>query len=497
MTSQSIRRLRRRPLAVGLCALALWPTMASAQNWEVHSGLSPHRDRLRGVVDVRFCTGGGQASAGTQTVPAGTPGSDNLLVQRLDAANPTVTFWRNSYDSGLSETGAGIAEFRDGSGFAVVGVRNPLTSPAQTFLTISKVDCNGNMVWQNGYGPTAGRNVAWDIIRAETGDPALNTGPGHFIAIGEYTVNGVQYVRALRIRPNGALSWIREYVAPGGVALHARGIAEIDSTATGTDDLVIAGGVGNSAVVLQINGNTGLPVCAQQLPGLGSARFNDVAAHGGVGTIPPGYTVVGETSPPTGGSRQAFVASYRTLACTLQNQVEWGNPTDQESAQSVATTAATSFSTVPVGQLLIVGNVDGAFGGTPGSADVWSHLMTPITLAPYTAGGYTGQRYGTNGVALAGTEYVESLAMTPGGAYFVGTTLSNWTGAGDAQGYSVRMSVAAMKTQCSVPWKAPVAPLTPASALSVASTVVGPVVGFPPLPRSPIKADYCCGFALP
>lgn len=496
MKPQATRQLSRRPLAVAVCALALWPALAAAQNWEVHSGLSPHRDRLRGAVDVRFCTGGGLAAAGTQTVPSTSPGFDNLLVQRLSANNPTVTFWRNSYDSGRTESGAGIAEFRDGTGFAVVGVRNPLSTPAQTFLTISKVDCNGNMVWHNGYGPTAGRNLAWDIIRTETGDAAFNTGAGDFVAVGEYILNGVQYVHVVRIRPNGAVSWMREYAAPGGAALYGRGIAEVDSSGAGTDNLVIAGGVGANAAILQIDGNTGVPVCGQQLPGLGIARFNDVAAHGGVGNIAPGFTAVGETSPPTGGSQQAFVASYRNLACTLQGQVEWGASTDNESAQSVATTGTGSFSTVPVGQLLIVGNVDGAFGGTT-SRDVWSHLMVPIMLTPYTAGGYTGQRYGTNGIALAGTERSESVAMAASGAYLVGTTTSNWTGAGDSQGYSVRMSVSGMKTQCSVPWTAPAVPLTPNAGLQVASTIVGPAVGFPALTPAPIKADFCCGIALP
>lgn len=498
MTSQPTRQPRRRPLAVALCTLALWPALVAAQNWEVHTGLSPHRDQLRGVVDVRFCPGGGQAAAGTQTAPSTAPGFDNLLVQRLDANNPVGGFWRSSYDSGRIDSGAGIAEFRDGTGFAVVGVRNPMTTPTQTFLTISKVDCNGNMLWHNGYGPTAGRNIAWDIIRTETGDAAFNTGPGDFVAIGEYTASGgVQRVRVVRIRPNGALSWMREYAAPGGAALHGRGIAEVDSATAGTDNLVIAGGVGSIAAMLQIDGNTGLPVCGQQLPGLGTARFNDVAAHGGVSGIAPGVTLVGETMSAAGGTQQAFVASYRHLGCALQSQVQWGSSTDHESAQSVATTAATSFSTVPAGQLLIVGNVDGAFGGIATSRDVWSHLMVPITLAPYAAGGYTGQRYGTNGVALAGSERVQGVAMTASGAYAVGTTFSNWTGAGDSQGYSVRMSVSGTKTACSVPWKAPIAPLTPAASLSVASTVVGPAVGFPPLVRSPINAGYCCGIALP
>lgn len=496
MTMQSTHHYRRRPLAVALCALALWPTLVAAQNWEVHTGLSPHRDRLRGVVDVRFCTGGGQAASGTQTVPSTLPGFDNLLVQRLDANNPIVGFWRNSYDSGRTESGAGIAEFRDGTGFAVVGVRNPLTTPAQTFLTISKVDCNGNMIWHNGYGPSAGFNVAWDIIRTNTGDAAFNTGPGDFVAIGEYFVNGLQRVRVVRIRPSGAVSWIREYAAPANAPLSGRGIAEVDSIAVGTDNLVFAGGVGTSAAIVQIDGNTGLPVCGLQLPGLANALFNDVAAHGGLPGIAPGFTAVGQTLGGAGGTQQAFVASFRNLGCALQRQVHWGATTDAESAQSVTTTTATSFTTVPAGQLLIVGNVDGPFGGT-NSRDVWSHLMVPITLTPYTAGGYTGQRYGTNGVALAGTERVESVAIAASGAYLVGTTFSNWTGAGDPQGYSVRMSVSNLKTQCSVPWAAPIAPLAQSSPLVVTSGLVQPPVNFPALIRAPINAGYCCGIALP
>ena len=480
--------------AVSVLAAALLPLSVNAQNsWEVYSGLNPHQERLQGVTDVQFCAGGGQASVGTQRVPPTVAGFDNIVVERMAVANPIAGPWRFSYDSGRSEQGGGIVEYTDGTGFAIVGSRDLLTTPVQTNLTISKIDCNGNMVWHRSYGTTAGTNIAWDIIRTTTGDPAFNTAAGDLVALGEYTVSGVTFVRVVRVDSNGNLRWIRDYNVPTGAPLSGRGIAEVDTPSL-ADNLVVAGSAGNNAAIFQIDGNNGNFICGSQLPGLGVSRFNDIARHGGgTTTIAPGFTPVGETRTAATALPQAFVASYRSTVCGLQRQVHWGSPNESETAQAVTTTRANTFSTVPQGQLLIAGNIVGAYLGA-NSNDVWTHLMVPINLTAYTAGGYTGQRYGTQGAGLAGVETVADVAESGTGAYFVGATSSNWDTFNDPlDGYSVRMSFSGMKTLCSVPWSGAIASLTPSALLSVTPNPITVNALLSPLPRATLPAALCCG----
>lgn len=477
-----------------LAALATLPTAAFAQSWEVYSGLNPHREQLHGVADVQFCAGGGQVATGTQTVPPTVAGFNNIVVERKNAANPIAGPWRFSYDSGRSEEGRGIVEYTDGTGFAIVGTFDTLATPVQTHLTISKVDCNGNMVWHRSYGTTAGKHIAWDIIRASTGDGAFGTAAGDLIALGEYNTGTTNFVRVVRVRSNGALIWMRDYSVPVAILqLTGRGIAEVETPSL-ADNLVVAGGYGNNAAIFQIDGNNGAFICGSQLPGLGVSRFNDIARHGASGTtIAPGFTPVGETRTTTAALPQAFVASYRSTGCALQRQIHWGSPNESETAQAVTTTRATTFNTVPNGQLLIVGNIVGAYLGS-NSNDVWSHLMVPIGLTAYTAGGYTGQRYGTQGVGLAGIETVADVAESSNGAHFVGATSSNWDGLNDPiDGYSVRMSFGGMRTLCSVPWSGAITLLTPNSTLAVSPIPVTPTLSLSPLPRAALPAALCCG----
>jgi hypothetical protein len=475
-------------------AFAVLPTAALAQSWEVHSGLNPHRELLSGVTDVLFCPGGGQAAVGTQRVPPGVAGFDNIVVERKNAANPIAGPWRFSYDSGRSERGGGIVEYTDGTGFAIVGTFDTLATPTQTHLTISKIDCNGNMVWHRSYGTTGGTHIAWDIIRTTTGDPAFNTAAGDLVALGEYTVGGVNFVRVVRVDSNGNLRWMRDYSVPvAALQLSGRGIAEVETPSL-ADNLVVAGGYGNNAAIFQIDGNNGNFICGSQLPGLGVSRFNDIARHGAGGTsIAPGFTPVGETRTTATALPQAFVASYRSTGCALQRQIHWGTPNESETAQAVTTTRANTFSTVPIGQLLIAGNIVGSYLGT-GSSDVWTHLMVPISLTAYTAGGYTGQRYGTQGVGLAGVETVADVAESSNGAHFVGTTNSNWDALNDPlDGYSVRMGFSGMKTLCSVPWSGAITVLLPNSPLTVTPTPISPTLLLSPLPRAALPAALCCG----
>lgn len=478
-----------------LAVLATLPTAAFAQSWEVYSGLNPHREQLHGVADVQFCAGGGQVATGTQIVPPTVAGFNNIVVERKNAANPIAGPWRFSYDSGRSEEGRGIVEYTDGTGFAIVGTFDTLATPVQTHLTISKVDCNGNMVWHRGYSWTAGSNVSWDIIRASTGTPALNTNPGDLIALGEYTVNGLNYARIVRVKSQGQLIWTRDYGVAAGLQLYSRGIAEVD-TPSATDHLVVAGGLGNNATIFEVDGDNGTFVCGTQSPGLGVSRFNDITRHGGVTSIAPGFTAVGETRAPAGGSSQAYVASYTTgpaAPCALTNQVQWGSSAANESAQAVTTTYGNTFTSVPVGSLLIAGNIVGPYSTNPNSADVWTHVMTPIALTPFSSPSYTtGQRFGTFMAGLSGGETVADVTESTNGGFFVGTTFSPWI-SGDLQhGYTTWMRAANTGTQCSVPWSAPVTTLTLSSAFVLPSTRFDPSVILPALPRSPINAAYCC-----
>ena len=479
--------------AAAVFAATALPCAAQGFNWEVHAGLSTHRETNRGTTDVRYCTGGGVATAGGQRPPTSSPGYDNLLVQRLhpdNATNPVT--WRYTYDSGQPEQASEIVEYTDGTGFAVVGTIDSLTTPPVSMLTISKIDCLGNMLWQRRYGSTAGVNVAWDLIRARTGDPAFGTSPGDLIALGEFTASGVTQVRVVRVTAGGALIWTRDY-SLAGAQLYGRGIAEVDTPSL-ADNLVVAGGAGNNAAIFQIDGNNGGFLCGSQLPGLGVSRFNDITRHGGSGGIAAGFTPVGETRTTSGALPQILVASYLSTGCTLQNQIQWGSSSESEVANAVTLTGSNTFVGVPAGQLLIVGNVVGPYGGMAASADAWSHLMTPVALTPYTAGGYTGRRYGTQGVGLAGTETANGVIESTLGAYLVGGTTSNWSGAGDPmQAYTVRMDDTLMNTLCSVPWKALTGTLTAQSPLTVAGTPGTLSAVLPVLPRSPIPQGFCCG----
>lgn len=497
------RGLRSRWIAAALIAAGLAPSAVAAQSWELHSGLNPHREVLRGVVDVRYCPGGGMASAGAQEMPPGTPGGGNIVVERVYTATPSAPLtppsWRYSYDSGFSEYGGGIVEYTDGSGFAVVASRVESTSPQVTRLTISKIDCNGNMVWHRGYGLTGGYNISWDIIRADSGTPALGTNPGDLIAVGEYTVNGFNYVRVVRAEKNlGNLIWTRDYSMPAGVQSYGRGIAEVDTPST-TDHLIVAGGLGNNAAIFEVDGDNGAFVCGTQSPGLGISRFNDITRHGGATGIAPGFTAVGDTRAP-GAPSQAYIASYvtgPTAPCAIKKQIHWGVGTDNESAQAVTTTLGASFSGVPAGQLLIAGNVVGPYSTNPNSADVWTHVMTPNVLTPFVSSPLypSGQRYGTFLAGLSGAETVADVAESTGGGYFVGMTTSPWIIGDPQQGYSTWMDFNGTKTGCSVPWKAPAITLATSSPFTLSDPRYDPSVWLHPLPRKPIKAEYCCNYS--
>ena len=353
------------------------------------------------------------------------------------------------------------------------------------------------MVWQYGYGLTTGTNIAWDIIRANTGTPALSTNPGDLIALGEYSINGTTMVRVVRLESDGDLIWSVDYSVPGGLSLHGRGIAEVDTPSI-TDDLVVAGGAGNNAAIFQINGDDGSFICGSKLPGLGISRFNDITRHGGITGIAAGFTPVGETRTAANALPQAFIASYRSVGCALQGQVHWGSITESETAQAVTTVRATTFNTVPAGQLLIAGNLNGPFSSNPNSVDVWTHLMVPISLTAYTAGGYTGQRFGAQSAGLSGAETVADVAEGTNGAYFVGATTSNWNAANIPEdGYSARLHRVFARTQCSVPWKAPILPLAEKAVLSVNGLETYLREEFLKLPKKPIEVRLCCVVAAP
>lgn len=480
------RPARRALLCV--CVLAGLPPAVLAQSWERYSGLATHREQHNGVAEVQVCASGGSIAVGVQTPTSGSPLNTNLLIERLDANSNLI--WRHTYDSGRPEQANEVVEYADGSGFAVVGSLGPTGSPAVSHLTVSKIDCNGNMLWHRSFGATSGVNTAWDLIRANTGN-GVSTFAGDLIALGEYNNGLTNVVRVARLRNTGALTWMREYSVTTG-PLNGRGIAEVDTPSV-TDDLVVAGGVGNNASIFQINGDTGAFICGSRLPGLGVSRFNDITRHGNGTTIAPGFTPVGETRTASTALPQIFVASYRSTNCALQAQVHWGASSQSEVAQAVTLTRATTFSTVPAGQLLIVGNLTGPFGGAASSSDAWSHLMVPISLTPYTAGGYTGQRYGTQGVGLGGAEAASGVAESGNGAYFAGASSSPWAGADPLHALTTRMSFSGMKTVCSVPWSAPVAALTPSTALTVGVVASTVNTAFNPLPRTPLtQQGLCC-----
>ncbi len=480
------------PLSLALSSLAtLAPGAAHAQSWEMVSGLPAQRDVHRGTREIRNCLNpGGVLSVGT-TTPGGVNPNTNMLIERLTAGAGLV--FRFQYDTGQQpEQAAQVTEFRDGTGFAVVGSLDPLNPAApQSRFIVTKVDCNGQPLWRFSYGDTTEINTGWDILQAGSGTAASGTAAGDLVALGRYyrpataATPAVYRARIARTRVNGTPIWVRDYQASiaGDFELHA--IAELVPVAPSTTgDLVAVGRIAGEAAVLQVNGNTGAVVCTARMRGLGTAQYHDVVpVKTSAGT--PEFLAVGETSA-AGAASQVYLSRF-VPNCLLRVHTHWGATADREIGWAGDLTTATTVGGVGAGALLFGGEVNGTYNGVF-SQDAFLHLANPQTLLPLPGG--LGKRYGTQG-ALA--EKALTLSSANNGAYFAGLSTTNWLANGDPQhALTARASINALKTNCAVDWQPPSVTLALSSA-TYGVTVIARSALQEPLPtRSAVQSQKLC-----
>lgn len=453
-----------RRTALTLACLSLIPATAAAQNWEMTSGLSTQREVHRGTREVRNCISpGGSISVGTAT-PAGT--NTNMLAERLNASSGLV--FRFEYDTGgLPEQAAQVAEFRDGSGFAMVGSIDPTSATAPTSrFTITKIGCNGAPVWRFYYGDTTDYNTGFDILQTTSGTPAASTNPGDLVALGKYfrpataAAAAVYRARIVRTTVNGAMIWARDYQNTLAGDFELQAIAELVPVAPSTTgDLVAVGRIGSETAVMQVNGNTGAVVCTARTRGLGVAQYHDVVAVK-TSTGTPEFLAVGETNA-AGATRQLYLSRF-VPNCLLRVHTHWGTGADTEIGWGTDLTLATTYGGAPAGVMMVGGEVNGNIG-TVFSQDAFMHLAHPQSLLPYvlpSGAPAIGKRYGSQG-SLA--EKALSISAANKGAYFGGSSSTPWFGADPLHALTVRPDVGDFKTVCSVDWNPPAINLALAS----------------------------------
>ena len=464
------RRTALTLACLSLMPAALVPVAAMASNWEMTSGLPTAREVHRGTKEVRACvTPGGSISVGTASPGANT----NMLAERLNVSSGLI--FRFQYDSaGRPEQAAQVAEFRDGTGFAVVGSIDPtsVVAPTSNFV-ITKIGCNGAPQWRFYYGDTTDYNTGFDILQATSGDAAFSTQPGDLVALGKYFkpaaggVPAVYRARIVRTRSNGTLIWARDYQNSVVGDFELQAIAELVPVAPSlTGDLVAVGRIGSETALMQVNGNTGAVVCTARTRGLSIAQFHDVVGAK-TSTGSPEVLAIGETSSAAGGAPQVYLARF-VPNCLLRVHTVWGASTDRQIGWATDLTLATTYAGAPAGVMAIAGEVNGPYGGVANSQDAFTHLAHPQSLLPYvlpTGVPVIGKRYGTQG---AQAEKAFSLSAANNGAYFAGSTSTDWLLNGDPlHALTVRPDVSAFKTVCTVDWN------PPATNLSIASNTFG------------------------
>ncbi len=494
---------KRKSLWIALL-VCMTPTAAMAgSNWEMTSGLSTQREIHRGVTEIRKCVSpGGSLSVGTAT-PGGANPNSNLLIERLSSlAALGAPGFRYEYDTGqLPEQGAKVVEFSDGTGFAVVGsIDPPSTTALNSKFIVTKIDCDGKPLWRFSYGDVTDTNTAWDIIQTKSGNPAVGTQAGDLVALGKYVkpVAGgasITRPRIARTKSNGAPIWVMDYQTAIAGDFELQAIDELPAVAPSTTgDLVAVGRIGTIAAVIQVNGNTGAPVCAASLRGLSTAQYHDVVAvktAAGSGE----YLAVGETSGGTSG-QQVYLSRFLPN-CVLRVHAHWGATADREVGYGADLTLASTYAGVPAGVLMIGGEVNGTYNNVF-SQDAFMHLANPQTLLPYvlTPGvSVIGKRYGTQGAL---SEKALTISAATKGAYFAGVTTTDWVPNGDPQqALTSRVSDGDFKTACSVDWNPPAITFALQSTAFQVSTIAKPAAQEALPARKPIDLQLPCCTIVP
>lgn len=437
-----------------LCAIALSAvaSAALAQHWENAYGEPVRMETVQGLVEVRRCGGGGALAVGRSQVPPNPPlfDTDHYLL-RVDAQGDVLWSVRMG-TPGVIDGARAVVELADGTGFAVIGSRGPtaVAGPQEEVL-LSRIDCNGVLLWQKVLGPAVNSNDAYHLIQATSGTPANGTRTGDLIVAVTHDNGLYRSARLIRTDIGGSPVWIREYRSDP--ALGALSVAELPPIPpSSTGDLIAVGYRDQQAAVLRVNGDHGYGVCTRQLPGVGYANFRSVTALRS-GNFGSGYVAVGETRTSPAALPRLYAVRFGT-GCQVSAQTVFGATTDSHLSGAVAETLGPTLAGAPAGLALIAATVWSGGAGNP-DRDAVAHALDPTTLAPYLV---AGRRYGSQG---AGREHAFAIAVGSGGLYLGGNTNSAWTAAGpQPQAYLVRGDWVDLDTRCSIDWTPPFVPLS-------------------------------------
>lgn len=247
--------------AAAVLAAAFAAGTASAQPFEyVFGERSTVETGARRVKPVEVCPDGGFIAVGT-TASSPAP-NDAYLVRTKEDGTP---IWEVRYDIGPGniDGGQALAEASDGSGFIVLGTTQKAAgSPTHAYLL--KVKCNGGPVWAQVY-ESGSQESGFDLVEAQTGDPAFGTRRGDLIVAGAARNPAGHWDAMLfRTRSNGTMIWNWRYDNNSAAEI-LRGLTEAKPTGGGgTGDVVASGyalNAGASRIMgytMRVNGNTGL-----------------------------------------------------------------------------------------------------------------------------------------------------------------------------------------------------------------------------------------------
>jgi hypothetical protein len=401
----------------------------------------------RRVTPLRAC-GEGFVAVGT-TAASPSPTDIYLVVTRTDG----TPLWEMRYDlySGGLDRGAALAELTDGSGFVITGTtrRNTLTKP-HVFLL--KVRCDGKPLWARAY-ESGGSEQGFDVVEAQTGDPAFGTSRGDLLVAGAaVTVHGRDAL-LFRTRPDGSLLWNFAYDHDGwNEQFRALTEAKGSSAGTGTGDVVAAGiaqKVGSPLMgyALRVNGNNGSYAFAPH----NAVVYPHADPHLFESVVELRQGVFGGHLAFAGSANNAATSNDVTLLRTAADPAVplAGTRIGDPAATPLGVESALDLHEV-VNPLSIAGPGDiavtGRVGSTAGDQDAFLLIADPNSLKPSALGHVYGDH-------ASRRDWGVSVSDHPRGFVIAGTSESDFELAGDPSDLYLIGPDDNGKTGCSKDWQ--------------------------------------------